>query len=129
MHNGVKDMEQSTQDSLLVVRASDIDCSPPHYPRVKTLKRGMFLEVCRGRDYKIPEHPIKVLGLLHHLSGKIWADNEFFFYAIQRIATAKGWKIHPFQGGEVSVREAARQVSLERHTTRTSHKQNYRMRE
>ena len=60
----------------------------------------MFLTVCRGRDYEIPDHPVKVLGLLHHLAGKGWADSGFFFHAIQRIADAKGWKIHPFQGGE-----------------------------
>ena len=79
---------------------SDVDCTPPTYPKVTKNKRGLWLAVSRGRDYLIPEHPIKVLGLLHHLAGKKWADSGFFFHAISRIAKAKGWKIHPFQGGE-----------------------------
>jgi hypothetical protein len=84
---------------LLVVRASDIDITPPKYPRVVKFEGALWLEAAKDRDYKVPDHPIKVLGLLHHLAGKTWADCGFFFYAIQRIASAKGWKIHPFQGG------------------------------
>lgn len=68
------------------------------YPKATERGRSLFLEVKPrdGEGYRVPDDPIKVLGLLHHLAGKTWANHEFFFYAISRIAEARGWQIHPF---------------------------------
>jgi hypothetical protein len=65
---------------------------PPEYPKVSKRGRKLFLDIKPrdGAGYRIPEDPIKVLGLLHHLSGKTWADTgEFFQLAISRIAAAR----------------------------------------
>jgi hypothetical protein len=47
------------------------------------------------------QQPVQVLGLLHHLSQKHCIDQEpvmalFIHHAIERIADAMEWKIHPF---------------------------------
>lgn len=81
----------------IIVRASDIDTTPPEYPKVVKRNAELFLRLEDGREYEIPSDPIKVMGLLHHFAGKTWADHGFFFCAIARIAEAQGWQIHPFQ--------------------------------
>lgn len=70
----------------------------PLFPRVIDRKTGLLkLEVKRGLEYRIPNDPVKVLGLLDHLSWKPFAEVPGFMrLAIRRIATAKGWEIHPF---------------------------------
>jgi hypothetical protein len=78
-----------------LIRVSDIDGTAPQFPRVVKRRRRPFLQIEDGREYEIAADPIKTLGLLHHLAGKIWADRRFFFYAIARIAQAQGWAIHP----------------------------------
>lgn len=88
--------------SKLVVRASEISIANPKYPRVRGRRNDLGLEISSGVIYDIPDHPIKVLGLLHHLAGKGKADSDFFFFAIERIAAARGWHIHPTQGGPVT---------------------------
>ncbi len=80
----------------IVIKLSEIKAKPPEFPRVVKRNHQLFLEVQGGMEYQIPKGPIKTMGLLHHLAGKIWAEREFLFYAIARIAQARGWQIHPF---------------------------------
>ncbi len=99
---------------LRIICLAEIDCTPPEYPRViEDEDTGDdVLEIFDGVEYEIPHHPIKVLGLLHHLAGKEWADGRFFHHAIDRIARAKNWPIHPFQAEcdvALSSREGSRQ--------------------
>ena len=83
-----------------------IDATPPKYPKAVERNGEVFLRLEDGREYEVPDDPMKVLGLLHHLSGKTWADRSFFFHAIQRIARAKGWEIHPWTSSETSTSPA-----------------------
>jgi hypothetical protein len=81
--------------------ASEIDCTPPTYPRVVKYKGEWWLEATEGRDYKLPDDPFKVLGLLHHLTqkrcvGDVLVDASYVRLVIERIAAALGWQIHPF---------------------------------
>lgn len=80
----------------VVIRASDINSTPPEFPKVVRRNRKQLLQLEDGREYEIPSDPIKAMGLLHHFAGKKWADQRFFFYAITRIAEVRRWKIHPF---------------------------------
>jgi len=84
---------------LQIICLADVHPVRPHFPRViKDEETGdLVLEVFDGVEHEIPDHPIKVIGLLHHLAGKSWPDGRFFHYAIDRIARVKGWPIHPFQ--------------------------------
>jgi hypothetical protein len=81
---------------LEFIRLSDIDATPPEFPKVVRRKGKPFLQLEDGREYRIPSDPIKVMGLLHHFAGKVWANHRFFFHAIARIAKERGWEIHPF---------------------------------
>jgi hypothetical protein len=79
----------------MIVKASDIDTTPPEFPKIVKRMRQPFLQLEDGREYAVSSDPLKVLGLLHHLAGKKWANHGFFFHAIARIAKTQGWEIHP----------------------------------
>ncbi len=81
---------------LKIVKLSEINSTPPEFPKVVKRKRKLFLQLEDGREYGIPTDPIKVMGLLHHFAGKKWANHRFFFHAIARIAKSQGWEIHPY---------------------------------
>lgn len=49
-----------------------------------------------GRRYRIPKDPVFVLGLGQHLANKPWTTATWLHYAIERIAAACGWQIHPW---------------------------------
>lgn len=89
----------STELTLAVVSAAELARrlpKPPKFPKVVKNRRGEFLVLADGRDYQIPESPVKTLGLLHHLSQKRGCDARFLGLAIERIAAARDWPIHPF---------------------------------
>jgi hypothetical protein len=44
----------------------------------------------------LPEDPVKVLGLLHHLSTKTWATPDFLRLVMERVAEAHGWDLGKF---------------------------------
>lgn len=73
-----------------------IKASALTFPKVVKRKRELLLVLDDGRQYEIPNDTIKTMGLLHHLASKTWASRRFLYYAIGRIAEARGWKIHPF---------------------------------
>ena len=77
------------------IKLSDIEYTPPAFPKVVKRRHKLWLVLEDGREYEVPADPIKVLGLLHHFAGKVWADHGFFYHAIARIANARGWQIHP----------------------------------
>lgn len=82
--------------SNVIVRASDMEPRFPDYPRVHQSGQELVVELEDGREYTLPDDPLKVLGLLQHFAGKVWADRRFFLHLIGRIAQARGWVIHPF---------------------------------
>lgn len=68
----------------------------PRFPRVVSDRTGDYLVLEDRRRYRIPEDPVKALGLLDHLGSKTWADAGFLVRAIRRISAARDWPIHPF---------------------------------
>ena len=65
-------------------------------PHIERDNGRAYLVLGDGRDYRIPDDPIKAMGLLHHLASKTWATREFLCEAIAVMAGEMDWPIHPF---------------------------------
>jgi hypothetical protein len=92
-----KPYDYYTREELGLICAADIKPKGlAKYPGVVTNKNCAWLELQDGREYSVPDDPVKFLGLVEHLARKTWVDTEFIVATIRKTADAKGWKIHPF---------------------------------
>ena len=92
----VNEFSEVSDADLGIVRASDVKLVYRRHPRVVTKRDEMFLEVFPGRSYRVPDDPHRFMGLMSHLAMKTWASGALISDAIERVAQAKGWLIHPF---------------------------------
>lgn len=61
-----------------------------------SLSDGWLNIYTSGGMYKCKADPIKVLGFLHHMTGKLWFTRENVNDAINAIRMETDWDIHPF---------------------------------
>lgn len=72
----------------------DCDCTPT--VEVELTEGELHVTVPGGATYKVDADPIKVLGLLHHMTDKEWFTGRNAHDAIEQIWLTTGWNIHPF---------------------------------
>jgi hypothetical protein len=96
-------MSDEAKEGLVTVRGDEVDLTTPKYPRVIKRRRygKLLLETCKGcPGYEIPEDPVEVLWLLHHLAekrsrnegqGRVEIDKRYLLYMIRRVMRARGW--------------------------------------
>ena len=96
--------EATTREPIQIASAADLpDYVPPKFPKVsKHRHQGWVMDCHKTYWCNLPDTPLGVLQLLHHLSAKTWADREFLHLAIERIFAARGWDLHNDGGGQES---------------------------